>query len=663
MNKNSITRLFAVLMTGCAMLMTSCKETDPVTQQPDPTFPALVEKTVQAGESVTLTASAELDWEVSVPENTLQWFWIQDGQFKKSKAKGNAGEDVTVVIGVSESEEFDTDRICEVTMTMGGRSKVIARLTRPSKEKHLTLYVAKVVDGEIQFVEDGSSYDYDTQEAQSIDLIWTGSDFRLPVKVEANCGWTVNTPEWARVDVPENTVGAVNVNVYGVPSEYPLDAAQGKIQFMYGETVIKEYDITIPGCEDKFSYAVGMGLTELDFNFNGQIKTAMGYVEGPATATITGASGTEVFAVEYVDGKYDLDSAEDPAWLVITEDAYDNGEGADVLQTRNVTVSVKVNEGGERQAVIFFLPPTGWDRGKNLFTDAADAVRDEFQQYAVPVIQHSSDQEYISMLSNASDMAAGGATFAVSEDASLFEKFGQTKYAYELTYTNQYARDNSRMAFTSSATSYKIFDEFGADKTADALYFLTVTLDDNMMGGVIDMVAETKSVGYVVLYGASDNVLAVVKCIFDPESVIGEVADVKFIGDSEMYAPMVGATLERLTEGALYNQYREGDALIYHLTYTMAGMPMRISIPNTVETHTVNPWPLKDFIRVNNNIYDEVFVNGKLGGIELIDGGIDIYMEMPEGSDKMQGNIIFADAEGMTVLVLVCTLDLTGAGD
>lgn len=663
MNKNSMTRLFAVLMTGCAMLMTSCKETAPVTQQPDPTFPALVEKTVQAGESVTLTASAELDWEVSVPENTLQWFWIQDGQFKKSKAKGNAGEDVTVVIGVSESEEFDTDRICEVTMTMGGRSKVIARLTRPSKEKHLTLYVAKVVDGEIQFVEDGSSYDYDTQEAQSIDLIWTGSDFRLPVKVEANCGWTVNTPEWARVDVPENTVGAVNVNVYGVPSEYPLDAAQGKIQFMYGETVIKEYDITIPGCEDKFSYAVGMGLTELDFNFNGQIKTAMGYVEGPATATITGASGTKVFAVEYVDGKYDLDSAEDPAWLVITEDAYDNGEGADVLQTRNVTVSVKVNEGGERQAVIFFLPPTGWDRGKNLFTDVADAVRDEFQQYAVPVIQHSSDQEYISMLSNASDMAAGGATFAVSEDASLFEKFGQTKYAYELTYTNQYARDNSRMAFTSSATSYKIFDDFGADKTADASYFLTVTLDDNMMGGVIDMVAETKSVGYVVLYGASDNVLAVVKCIFDPESVIGEVADVKFIGDSEMYAPMVGATLERLTEGALYNQYREGDALIYHLTYTMAGMPMRISIPNTVETHTVNPWPLKDFIRVNNNIYDEVFVNGKLGGIELIDGGIDIYMEMPEGSDKMQGNIIFADAEGMTVLVLVCTLDLTGAGE
>lgn len=80
-------------------------------------------------------------------------------------------------------------------------------------------------------------------------------------------------------------------------------------------------------------------------------------------------------------------------------------------------------------------------------------------------------------------------------------------------------------------------------------------------------------------------------------------------------------------------------------------------------THTVNPYVFKNYIRVNNNIYDEVFVNNKLGGIELVDGGVDIYLEMPEERDYMRGNIIFADAEGTTVLVLVCTLDLTGAGE
>lgn len=648
-------------MTGCAMCMVSCEEPETPQEQPEPTFPTLVEKTVKPGDTVTLVAEPEQDWEISVPEETIQWFWIQDGSFKQYRCKGSAGEDVTVVIGVSTAEEFDTDRTCEVTMTMGGHSKVIARLTRPSKEKVIALYTAIVVDGEIQFVEDGSAYAYGTEEARSIDLMWTGSDFRLPVKVEANFGWTVKGPEWARVDVPEDAVGVKYVNVYGVPSEYPLDASEGKIQFMYGDSVIKEYAVTVPGCRDIFSHSVGMNMTDIDFNFSGQVKTAMGYADGPVTASIYGTADASVLALELVDGKYLPSSV--PAWLDVTVATYDATEGSDVLQTRNVEIAAALNEGDDRQAVVFFLPPSAPADAADLFNEALDAVKEEYLQYAVPVIQHSSSQEYISMVSNASDMAAGGATFAVSEDADLFVKFGTTRCAYELTYTNQYARDNSRMVFISAATSYKVFDESGADRTGDASYFLTLTLDDNMTGGVIDMVSETAAAGYVVIYGTTGNVLAVVKCTYNPGGVIGDVSDVEFIGDSAMYAPTVGATLEHLTEGTLYNQYREGDALVYHLTYTMANMPMRISIPNTVVTHTSNPYVWKNYIRVNNNVYDEVLVNGKLGGIELIDGGVDIYMEMPEGRDYLRGNIIFADAEGVTVLVLVCTLDLTGSAE
>lgn len=616
--------------------------------------------TVTPGSEVGLSVKGNMDWTVSVPEESLQWYWIKDGSFKVDRISGKADETAVVVIGVSTTEEFDNDRACEVTMTMGDESKVIAKLVRPAKEKTLSLYTAVVVDGEIQFMEDGSGYQYGADEAQSVDLIWTGSDFRLPVKVDANFGWTVKTPAWAVIDVPESSVGTVEVNVYGVPSEYPLDASEGKVQFLYGETLVKEYDITIPGCEDKFSYSVDMALTELDFNFSGQIKTAMGYVDGPVSASIYGTSGTVVFAVELVDGKYDIASAYDPAWLTIDDEPYDTTEGADVLQTRNVTISAALNEGEDRQAVIFFLPPTGWTKDDGLFTETLDAVKEEYKQYAVTVIQHSSDQEFVQMLSNASDMAAGGATFAVSEDETLFSKFGQTRYAYELVYTNQYARDNARMMFTSAVTSVKVFDESGAEMTDG---FLSITLDEDNRGGVIDMVAESLSTGHVVLYGSTGNVLAVIKCTFDPGTVIGEVADVAFIGESEMYAPMVGATLEQLTEGALYNQYKEGESLVYHLTYTMEGMPMRISIPNTVVSYTVNPYASKNYIRINNNIYDEVFVNGKLGGIELIDGGIDIYMEMPEGRNYLRGNIIFSDAEGNYTLVLICTLDLRGTAE
>lgn len=653
MKKNRIYRLFAALVMGSA-LMVSCKPDTPV-ETVTPEFPQMTSHTVTPGSEVELSVTGNMDWTVSVPEESLQWYWIKDGSFKVDRISGKADEPAVVVIGVSTTEEFDSDRSCEVTMTMGGESKVIAKLVRPAKEKTLTLYTAVVVDGEIQFVEDGSGYRYGTDEAQRVDLIWTGSDFRLPIKVDANFDWTVKTPEWAVIDVPETSAGTVDVNVYGVPSEYPLEASEGKIQFMYGDIVVKEYAISIPGCQDKFSYSVGMALSELDFDFNGQIKTPMGYVEGPVTASIYGTSGASVFAVELVDGKYDIASATDPNWLTVADEPYDYSEGADVLQTRNVTISASLNEGEDRQAVIFFLPPTGWTKDDGLFTESLDAVKEEYRQYALPVIQHSSDQEFVQMLSDASDMAAGGATFAVSEDQDLYTKFGQTRYAYELVYTRQYARDNARMMFTSAVTSVKIFDEDGAEMTEG---FLSITLDENNRGGVIDMVTETLSTGYVVLYGTTANVLAVIRCTFDPSTIIGEVADVAFIGESEMYAPMVGATLEHLTEGSLYNQYREGQSLVYHLTYTMENMPMKISIPNSVVSYTVNPYVHKDYIRVNNIIYDEVIVNGKVGGIELIDGGIDIYMEMPEGRNYLRGNIIFSDSEGNFSLVLICTLDL-----
>lgn len=655
MKKNNIFRLFAALIMGSAIAV-SCRPDTPA-ETVTPEFPEMTSHTVTPGSEVELSVTGNMDWTVSVPEESLQWYWIKDGSFKVDRISGKADEAAVVVIGVSSTEEFDDDRICEVTMTMGEESKVIAKLVRPAKEKTLALYTAVVVDGEIQFVEDGSGYQYGADEAQSVDLIWTGSDFRLPVKVDANFDWTVKTPAWAVIDVPESSVGTVDVNVYGVPSEYPLEASEGKIQFLYGETLVKEYNITIPGCEDKFSYSVDMAMTELDFNYSGQIKTTMGYVDGPVSASIYGTSGTSVFAVELVDGRYDIASAYDPAWLTVDDEPYDTTDGADVLQTRNVTISAALNEGEDRQAVIFFLPPTGWTKDDGLFTEALDAVKDEYKQYAVAVIQHSSDQEFVQMLSNASDMAAGGATFAVSEDETLYTMFGQTRYAYELVYTNQYARDNARMMFTSAVTSVKVFNQAGAEMTEG---FLSITLDDGNDGGVIDMVSEERAVGYVVLYGTTANVLAVIKCTFDPSTVIGEVADVAFVGESEMYAPMVGASLEHLTEGALYNQYKEGESLVYHLTYTMEGMPMRISIPNNVVSYTVNPYALKNYIRINNNIYDEVFVNGKLGGIELIDGGIDIYLEMPEGKNYLRGNIIFSDAEENYALVLICTLDLRG---
>lgn len=641
MKKNKISGFFAALVMGSALFAASCEK--PSEETPAPEFPQLIEKTVAPGESVTIPVQANLDWEISVPENGLQWFWIQDGAFQLYRLSGKAGE-AEVVIGVSATEEFDNDRVCEVTMTMGGESKVIARLVRPSKEKHLTVYAAVVVDGEVQFNETGDSYLYETEEAESLDMIWTGSEFRLPIKVESNYNWSIKTPEWARVDVPSDGVGEKNLIVYGVPSAYPLDAASGKLQFMSGEKVVKEYVVNIPGCKDIFSYKMDMSITELEFNYQGQIKVATGFIDGPASGYVSGADGIRVIALSRNESGFSTDA---PSWLEVNVAEYDRTEGADVLQQRNFTVSAALNEGDNRHAALLFLPPTLTAAASDLFEGTE--IKEEYKQYSVPVTQLSSDQEFISMLANPSDMAAGGATFAVSENEDLYSRFGQTRYAYELVYTNQYARDNARMIFTSAVTSYKVFDENG---------FLSMTLDEDMKGGVVDMVSETAQTGHVVLYGTEGNVLAVIECRFDPEEIIGEVADVAFIGESVMYAPMVGATLEDVSEDPSFSQYREGQALVYHLRYTMPAMPMTISIPSSIKKHTVNPYTFRHNIRVNDLKYDEDFVNGVLGGVALVDGGVTIYMEMPEGRDYLRGNIIFSNSADETILVLVCTLDL-----
>lgn len=656
MKKNNIFRSFAALMTGCAMFMVSCGDQEPegVT---DPVFPSSEEKTVAPGQKVTLAFEANLDWEVSVPESSLTDFWIEDG-LKVAKVSGKAGAGV-VTIGTTANEDY-YERSCAVTMTMGGKSQQIAKIIILSKGRSLKVYVATFDEDGLPVYDDG--YVYSDTEAESIDLYWSGSDFRIPVRIDANYSWTVKTPSWASVDVPEDRVGEVSLNILGVSSEYPLEDAEGKIQFMAGETVVKEYVITIPGCQDIFEHKVSMGLAEVTFNYAGRVKTDVGFVDGPVSASVSGTSGVKVFAVESVDGKFDVKSSQNPSWLDIDVQDYDLTDGAEVLQDRAVTITAATNEGDDRSAVVFFLPPSAPDRGAELFNPDLTAVKDEYMQYSLPVTQLSSNQEFILMVSSPSELAAGGAVFNVSEDAALLTKFGQTKYAYELVYTHQYASDVAHMIFSHEVTSYKVFDASGSDRTSDEDFFLSMSLNEEKTGGVIYMDSEVKTSGFVVLYGSTDNVLAVVRCALDPETSIGDVADVSFLGESAYLAGMVGATLEEVTEGPLYDKYKENMVPIYHLKYTMENMPMLLSIPTKARAYVPNPYGRRDCFLVNGLNYDET-----IGEFERIDGGVQIYMKMPDGLDYIQGALFFYDARNAVsasgdnaVLVLVCTLDLTG---
>ena len=784
MKTMNIIRTFAATFAVCALMAASCD--NPTPDGPDvpdtlkPEFPSLVENNnVTPGEVLTLTFQANMDWTVTVPASNLQWFWIQDNSFKVDKVSGKVTEGqketVTVQIGVSETEEFDMNRSCDVTLTMGGESKVIAKYMRPAMNRTLSVYAAKVEGGELVTGEDGL-YQYEASEASSLDLVWSmdAAEFRMPVKVDANCEWEVVTPEWLDVQVPENTTGSVeivfvgasiedaagtiafkagdsvlkelnvsvpgcgDVEVYatqldengelvfadeggylfttepvdaitlvwpgsdyrmpvmvdakcdwtielpewltvryatdapakntgvteftfmGDPMKYPLDEATDNVVFKFKGQTVHQIAVTIPGCRDKFGFGLDMGLTEWEFNTAGQLMTSVGFQDLPATAWIAGTKDASVAVFEMKDGKK---VAENPSWITLDVDAY--VQGAEVLQERAVSLTVSENEGEERTACLVFSK----DGNMEGFFAADGSLNEDMEKYSVNIIQHGSDMEYITMIASEDEMNTSGAAFGVSENPRLTGWFGETDYRYQLTYSNIYARDNAYMSFAKPYDSYKIFNAGRKDVTADTGFWLsfTPTTEDNS-GGVIDMYrdlepSKKKETGYVVFYDTDASVLAIVECIFDPEVIIVDEVTLEFTEQSAMYAEMMGFTLEKLTEGDLFDLYYDGMSPVYHLRYTATGMPMSVKLPSTVRKHNVNPYNLRTAFRVNNLVYDEYFgPNDFMGEIETNDeGAVEIYMSMPEDvTDTMiRGNINFVDKSDATVVILICTLDLS----
>jgi hypothetical protein len=743
-------------------------------------FPSLIEKNdVAPGEVLTLTFEANMDWTVTVPSSTIQWYWIQDGAFKLDKVSGKvpAGEkqSVTVQIGVSQTEEFDTNRSCDVTLTMGGESKVIAKYMRPAMNRTLSVYAAKVDAGDIVVGEDGL-YQYESAEASSLDLVWSieAAEYRMPVKVDANCEWEVETPDWLGVQVPETTTGSIelvfvgasiddatgtiafkaagsvlkelavsvpgcgDVEVYatqldeegelafgedggylfttepveavtlvwpgsdyrmpvmvdskcdwtlelpewltvrytdeaparntgvqeftlmGDPMKYPLDDVTENVVFKFKGQIVHQVAVTIPGCRDRFGFGIDMGLSAWEFNVSGQLMTTIGFQDLPATAWMSGIKDVSVAVFEMIDGKK---GSENPEWITLDVAAY--VQGAEVLQERAISLTVSENTGEERAACLVFCK----DGSTEGFFAADGSLNSEMQRYAVSIIQHGADMDYIKMIATETQMNASGAAFGASENPRLTGWFGETDYRYELTYSNIYARDNAYMSFAKPYASYKVFNAGRKDVTSNADFWLSFTpIGDEKTGGVVDMYinqepSDKKETGYVVFYDADGSTLAIIECIFDPEVVIVDDVTLEFTEQSAMYAEMMGFTLEKLTEGEIFDLYYDGMSPVYHLRYTMSGMPMSIKIPSKVRKHNVNPYNLRTAFRVNNLVYDEYFgPNDLMGEIQTSDeGAVEIYMSIPEGvTDTMiRGNINFVDASDATIVILVCTLDLS----
>lgn len=657
--KTNIMKIWGLSALAVA-LITACTPEPPVVEEVTPEFPALVENNnVLPGETLTLSFVPNLDWTVSIPQESIRWFSIVDGSFETDYISGKASETpVEVKVKVSEAEEFASSRTCEVSLTMGDETKVIAIYTRQAKARTLSVYTAHVEDEAFVFGGEDGGYLYSESEAESIDLIWPEgtNGFRMPVKVDANFAWTLNLPEWAEANIPENTVGVHTFDIIGVPSEYPLDGDEGKITFKDGDTVVKEINITIPSCKGKLDFGLDGALTSLSFNDDGEYVMSIGYEPGPAYGTVFGPQGVTILAVDKTESGY---GAAESTW--VHAEIADWDPSGDVLQTRQVGYSVDVNDGDAREALVFVLPATFEGTVADLF--AGSDIAEEYALNYFPISQDAYSDDFITLISNKETREASGFFFEKLDAEDVPAKLGSTDYFYNVTYSVTWGLDEGWMYLDEAFDDYKFFNA-KANPISPESSWLTVESSENKRSVRIAMDAEELTQGYIAFYDAYDKVLCVLECVFDPDKTSGgeDAGAVEFIGESAQYAEMVGATLTQITDGAQYDAWKEYGAPIYHLKYKVDNVPMKISLPRGTIYYMPNPYMKRDLFRVNDQNYDD-----QAGSFSYIDGGVDIYMSLdPENPDSLvsEGVIIFSskrfDTTEAVTLVLICTLDMRG---
>ncbi|MGM9766215.1 MAG: hypothetical protein ACI3ZO_07660, partial [Candidatus Cryptobacteroides sp.] len=284
---------------GIAALASSCEESEKIVL---PVFPEeMVKKTVQAGESVEIPLSPNLDWEASISgDGAGNYFWLDDAGLKENKVSGAAG-DVVLKVVFSEDEELDVNRVCTVNLTMGGQTQAVAEITRLALERSFEIHTGSA--DEFDFARENGAYAYGESVTAAELITFSGStEYAIPVKVISNYDWTLALPDWVKADKNSGEAGSQEIMLTAVLSN---DLAAGKTEaakFLDASNpdIAVEFEITLPAFGDRMEVEA----TELVFNAEGQRKMPVGgYADTPGIAYALAAEGAVVKALGWDNEK------------------------------------------------------------------------------------------------------------------------------------------------------------------------------------------------------------------------------------------------------------------------------------------------------------------------------------------------------------------------
>ena len=540
--------------------MVACEDDKPVVV--DPVFPSeVIEQNVAASEEVEIKFEANLDWELSIPASEQNKYWLDDAGMPASKVSGKAGNQ-TVTVVFSEDEYYDANVVCEVTLSMGGQSKVIAKLTRLAINRTLEVYTAKI--GEWGFDDE-----FNTTKAEAIELTTFEGDplYAMPVKVVANFDWNLSLPAWCKGEVVAEGAAAESLSgKAGQAVELVLaanltaevkDGASDFAKFIDAADNSKTIEIalSLPAFADRLEVSEP---ASLDFAVDGTSAR-------PSISYVLGMEGFVVRALGFNGEWHDTSYAD---W-VTAEIENGNPESTEVLTLSAVYFSAAENTGKERVADIFIFPASMANVAADAICDINSptcAVLPEYEKYYVGRLTQAGKaapyiSEYNDMMSGVETNKATLTTYEASQWwASMVGGLSVTNQ-YELTYWDQWS--DLTLQFDAPFAEYKIFDYDFNEVTGAALdtfwiWFTSwsdkgkVMMDPSLFNNPYAESPES----FIVFYDESGKALAGICCKYTAASTGGDSSTPISVKSGNAEAS-VGLSGMGLPEGAL-NQIISG---------------------------------------------------------------------------------------------------------
>ncbi|WP_300257747.1 hypothetical protein [uncultured Alistipes sp.] len=423
--KTKILHWTSVLLASSALLLSACSEDDGKdTSDPTPVFPDMATLNIPAGEtSCNVSFTPNMDWTVSIPTDaeTSEWFKLSDGVVETSSISGKAStEPVTIQVITTVQDVYDETPSCEVSLTMGGQTQVIAKVTRQIAAREFDIYLSGFLTDEGTQEAFDFSFEYsETPVAKytessapevapegAPELIWfTGkTGYMQVVKAESNFEWLASTPDWLTVTArPQKGEYFVTADFAQI-TEQEINGAIGMIDFYDrnidptatdpGNNAHNRYCFVLPNLTKVVRNGSGAATAAFSFNAEGYAVDSNGTVseEKSSTGSLYSAKDVVFYIGEKKGEWYYGYEASQHDWVTIA-DSWD--ETGSAFQLHDYTVSVKANEGETREVLVIALPKALAEKisdpNMDLFNTEGTDIKEEYKQYVFATIEQEGE--------------------------------------------------------------------------------------------------------------------------------------------------------------------------------------------------------------------------------------------------------------------------------